>query len=393
MDKKNSCFNSVRSSNVRTWTPPTIHRGKENYIDFYALDPSTGKLRRKKIMIDHFHTQRQRNNYARQIIEELTQKLLRGWNPWVEQKSSAQFTPWEDVCTAYRQYVTKLHNESAFREETMRDYLSRLNILEAWPGLKAYKVFYAYQLDNFVISKFMDYILIERNNSVQTYNNYLAWLRTFFSWLKNRRYIHDDPTDGMQSIKRGKNKDRTVIPDHVIVAIRSYLENKNKFFLLACNILYYMFVRPHEMSLLRIRDFQLERHTLILYGSQTKNHNSAVLTLPDRIIKLMVELKVFEKPGHYYLFSDKCMPGENWRDSKQFRDYWNLHVRKDLKLPPQYKFYSLKDTGITDMLRANTDALSVRDQARHSSLLITNTYTPLDIKEANPLILKYDGVL
>ena len=121
--------------------------------------------------------------------------------------------------------------------------------------------------------------------------------------------------------------------------------------------------------------------------------NSAILTLPDRIIKLMVELKVFEKPGHYYLFSDKCMPGENWRDSKQFRDYWNLHVRKDLKLPSQYKFYSLKDTGITDMLRANTDALSVRDQARHSSLLITNTYTPLDIKEANPLILKYDGVL
>lgn len=114
MDKKNSCYNSVRSSNVRTWTPPTIHRGKENYVDFYALDPSTGKLRRKKIMIDHFHTQRQRNNYARQLIEELTQKLIRGWNPWVEQKSSAQFTPWEDVCAAYRQYVTKLHNESAF---------------------------------------------------------------------------------------------------------------------------------------------------------------------------------------------------------------------------------------------------------------------------------------
>ena len=48
-----------------------------------------------------------------------------------------------------------------------------------------------------------------------------------------------------------------------------------------------------------------------------------------------------------------------------------------------------KDT----LLRANTDPLSVRDQARHSSLLITNTYTPLDIKDANPLILRYRGVL
>lgn len=84
--------------------------------------------------------------------------------------------------------------------------------------------------------------------------------------------------------------------------------------------------------------------------------------------------------------------GKGRIDEKQFRDYWNLHVRKDLRLPACYKFYSLKDTGITNMLRANTDPLSVRDQARHSSLLITNTYTPLDIKEANPLILKYRGV-
>ena len=93
-----------------------------------------------------------------------------------------------------------------------------------------------------------------------------------------------------------------------------------------------------------------------------------------------------------YLFGDMFKPSEEWRDSKQFRDYWNRHVRKDLKLPAEYKFYSLKDTGITNMLRSNTDPISVRDQARHSSLLITNTYTPLDIKEANPLILAYKGV-
>jgi hypothetical protein len=41
------------------------------------------------------------------------------------------------------------------------------------------------------------------------------------------------------------------------------------------------------------------------------------------------------------------------------------------------------------MLRANTDVLSVRDQARHSSILITDTYTPHDIAKANPLIDKF----
>lgn len=393
MDKKNFSFNSVSGvGNIKEWTPPVYHKGKENYVDFCAFDPARGCMRRKKIMLDRIKSVRARNSYAHSLMEELTQKLVRGWNPWVELKSGAQFTAWTEVCALYRQYVMKLHNDSSFREETMRDYLSRLNILEKWEGIRTFKVFYPFQLDEVVLSKFMDYILIERNNSVQTYNNYLAWLHTFFGWMKSRRYVHDDPTEGLQAIRRTRSKNRTVIPDKLLVDIRAYLEKRNKHFLLACYILHYMFVRPHEMSLLRIQDFQIEKRTLIMHGDQTKNRHDAVLTLPDHIIRLMVELNVFDSPGHCYLFSDKCRPGGEWRDSKQFRDYWNHHVRKDLKLPAEYKFYSLKDTGITNMLRSNTDPISVRDQARHSSLLITNTYTPLDIKEANPLILAYKGV-
>lgn len=392
MDKKNSFQSEARFVPVKEWTPPSYHKGREFYIDFYAFNPSEGRLKRKKIMLGRFRSQRERNAYAKQLIEELTQKLVRGWNPWVESKSAAQFTSFQEVTSRYRQYVLKMHSDSSFREETMRDYLSRLGILEEWVEGSAYKVFYPYQLDEVVLSKFMDYILIERNCSVQTYNNYLAWLRTFSGWMLQRRYIHDDPTSGLRSIRRTTSKNRTVIPDSTLSTVRTYLEQHNKHFLLAAYILHYMFVRPHEMSLLRIGDFRLAKKTLILHGDQTKNRQDAVLTLPDHIVRLMAELKVFDHPSQDYLFSDGCRPGKVWRDSKQFRDYWNHHVRKDLKLPKEYKFYSLKDTGITNMLRANTDPLSVRDQARHSSLLITNTYTPLDIKEANPLILKYRGV-
>jgi len=85
----------------------------------------------------------------------------------------------------------------------------------------------------------------------------------------------------------------------------------------------------------------------------------------------------------------KLKPGATCQSEKQFRDYWQRHIRKPLKLPDKYKFYSLKDTGVTMMLRANTDIISVRDQARHSSILITDTYTPHDIAKANPLIDKF----
>lgn len=85
--------------------------------------------------------------------------------------------------------------------------------------------------------------------------------------------------------------------------------------------------------------------------------------------------------------------GQERRAEKAFRDYWSRYIRTNLNLTDRYKFYSLKDTGITNMLRANTDILTVRDQARHSSILITDIYTPKDIQQANQLLLNYKGVL
>ena len=92
MSKKNLHFSENRLPCTRTWTPPMYHQGKENYIDFYAVDPSTGRMKRKKIMLDRLHKKGVRNAYAKQIIEELTQKLVRGWNPFVEIRANEQFT-------------------------------------------------------------------------------------------------------------------------------------------------------------------------------------------------------------------------------------------------------------------------------------------------------------
>lgn len=107
----------------------------------------------------------------------------------------------------------------------------------------------------------------------------------------------------------------------------------------------------------------------------------------------MIDLDIFSVHGRCYLFSDGFRPGEKQHSEKHFRDYWTKHLRKDLGFSTKYVYYSLKDTGITNMLRNGVDPISVRDQARHSSLAITNTYTPLELKAANPLMLKYDGVL
>ena len=263
-----------------------------------------------------------------------------------------------------------------------------------WKAKQNVNLFYAYQFDRHVVGQFLDYVFIDRNNTIRTRNNYLSWLKTFCKYLVERGYVASDPTAGLTTVQRKNElKNRDVIPDAVLKQLHDFLNVHNKHFLLACYVLHYCLVRPREMSFLKVGDFSIKKQTLTLHGNHTKNGNDAVITVPQQVLKLMIELKVFDSPSNYYLFSNGFAPGSERRNEKAFRDYWHHHVRKHLKLTDRYKFYSLKDTGITNMLRANTDILTVRDQARHSSILITDIYTPKDIKAANEMLLNYHGVL
>ncbi len=50
-------------------------------------------------------------------------------------------------------------------------------------------------------------------------------------------------------------------------------------------------------------------------------------------------------------------------------------LRENLSLPKEMQLYSLRDTGITDLLHAGIDQLTVQHHADHSSLDIQSIYT------------------
>lgn len=396
MPKKNLLSQKKQSAihEIVGWKLPKFHQASECYVAFSAFNPEKGKLCMKKIMLGHIHGKRQQRQYGEDLVKRITEKLVNGWNPWIESEQPLEYTEFNVVCEKYKEYLFKLYRENNMREESVATYSSCLNILREWKEKKHINLFYSYQFNHSIVGQFLDYVFIDRNNTLQTRNNYLAWLKTFCKYMLERGYISNDPTASYSLVqRRNLRKSRDVIPDGLLRELHEWLEQHNRHYLLACYMLHYLFVRPKEMSYLKVGDFSVKRKTLHLHGSNTKNRNDAVITLPDHVLKLMLELGVFNNPSHYYLFGEGFMPSETYHSEKSFRDYWDRRVRKALNMSARYKFYSLKDTGITNMLRANTDILTVRDQARHSSILITDIYTPKDIKEANKCILGYRGVL
>lgn len=371
---------------------PRYVKGKSHYVEFYCFDPEREKLVRKKTMFDHIKNTKERNASADRFCKEVALRLQEGWNPFVERTGESEYTLFEVACSKYEEFLDKLERDQGYRVDTTVGYRSKLRILQDWMKCQSRKAYYSYQFDEKMVSRFLDYVYVERNNTITTRNNYYNWLLGFCKYLKQHHYISNNPMENFDRITNRKTtKNRTVIPDATMIEIRDYLMEHNKHYLLACYILHYILIRPKEMTFLRINDISIKDATIRLYGDHTKNYNDAILTIPKKVLHLMIDLRIFDCPGNWYLFSHGFTPGPEKIDQKRFRDFWTRRLRDELGFSNSYKFYSLKDTGVTNMLKSNVDVLSVRDQARHSSILITDIYTPHDLQEANKVILNYDG--
>lgn len=379
---------------ILAFTYPRLHIGACWYISFYAFDPSKGLMRRKRIKINSVGTPSQRRKYANQLCHRLAEKLEAGWNPWVEAEADRCYKQFTDVLIHYRNYTTKLLNDGVLRQSTHHDYMCFAHILDEWNQNQAQPIRYVYQFDRALCVRFLDYVYIDRQNSPRTRNNYLAFLRSFSTFLVQHLYLKERPTDGLVSVGKALlKKERKVIAPVDMQRLHDWLQANNRSYLLVCYFLHYMLIRPREIAKLRLCDICVAKQTLYIDDSISKNKKSAFVTMPQKIIELMVDLGYFNAPDSYYIFSKDLRPGPEWVNEKTYRDYWSRKIRPALKFPKEYKFYSLKDTGITAMLRAGYDALSVKEQARHSSLLMTDIYTPQDIRDANPLLLNYKGIL
>ena len=376
---------------IKSFSYPKLYTGVEWYVGFMAFDPVRNQMRRKKIKVNFIEKIGERRRYADGLMKRLIKKLEDGWNPWIESENEKAYHKFSDVCLHYKKHIAKLEADGILRPDTYRDYISQLRNIETWNEEYKNPITYIYQFDRSFIVDLLEEMYIGRGNSAVTRNNYLTFVRVFCSFLLEHQYLQINPADGIAFLRKSKiKKVRTVLEEKDVVKLCKYLETKNKHFLLASYILHYCFVRPKEMSYIQLKHIDLSKQTLYIPGNISKNGNNGTVTLPIKVIHLMLELEVFNNPSNYFLFADKFKPGREHKYSKQFTDYWSGTVRKELKFPNSYQFYSLKDTGITEMLR-KYDTLTVRDQARHSSIEMTNKYTPQGVDKANPLITQHEG--
>ena len=356
---------------IISYTLPTLHTGKNWYVDFMAYNPAEQKMKRKKYMLDGIPKITDRRKMAADIIATVTARLRSGWNPWAELSNSRQYAKVEDVIDMYSKYLIKLQATGSIKPNTFTDYNKRLRVLRDYMQNHTLPIVYIYQFNLTYISDFLDYLLLDRDSSARTRNNYKIWLSSLCSWLVEKQYMDTNPCERIKSLKE-EDKKRTDISPEGLQRINQYLKANNPYFLLVCRMEYYTFIRPEELTNIRLKDINLKEQKIFIASNISKNRRDGMVGLNDEIIKQMIDLKIFDNDTNDYLFSTKFKPGKKKITTRVIRDHF-YKVRSTLKLPKTYLFYSLKDSGIRDL--ANSAGIVVaRDQARHSDISTTNKY-------------------
>ena len=120
--RKSNCLSSLMRF---SW--PKLHKGKRWFVDFFAFDPAAQTMRRKKYFIPESLKQTEKSKRAAETIKTLTDRLQKGWNPWIAEGDSRGFTEIDKVIDRYIDYVGKTD-----RAKTRHSYSSRANILKEY---------------------------------------------------------------------------------------------------------------------------------------------------------------------------------------------------------------------------------------------------------------------
>ena len=273
--------------------------------------------------------------------------------------------------------------ESSVRKDTMRSYNNNAKLFKAYlnaflPGIKAQdfsrsdaQAYLAYRDEE--ARKHKTKRGDSTDMSTRTLNNYIKGHRLFFAWGIEEELITNNPFAQLK-LQRNEEKRRDLVTDNALVKVKEYLTaNNQKGFLLVCMLIYSGFIRPKEIRELRVRDVHSKDHCIIVPPEVSKNHCSRVVGITAEIEQLMQDLHFDVLPMDYYICGKDLVPNSISASDALYSKAW-VDMRKKLNLPDSMQLYSLKDTGITNMLENGVPAIDVMKQAGHHDLAMTSRY-------------------
>ena len=391
--------------------PPTLKHVSSIgwHIEYYFNNPFTQKSERRILKLNTYRkkcrTQADFRVIANRMLYELTSRLSSGWTPVgvyqpdanenvavvptaavpvtvpqfmeTEAQKRARARAMTPVKELFERYLNEKVRET--KKKTFTSYKSHLSTLGKWIE-KNYGNLKISEFTAEIAVEYMDYFYndrkvvnkkkVERSMGANTYNNTVKTLRVIFGWIVSKNYLKENPFKKIE-LKQKTTKKRVVIPDDERKRISEYFEKTCPNYLTLCHLVFTSFIRPVEASRIQVKNIHIKEKYIYMPEDITKNKYPRNAPLSDELCERLSKM-IQGANGEDFLFGENYMPGPVAILSNSYAKRWDT-MRRNLKIPENRQLYSLRDTGLTLLLRATSPDV-VMKAADHHDLSITTRY-------------------
>ena len=244
-----------------------------------------------------------------------------------------------------------------------------------------------------VIVQFLDWLETNRNVSIQTRNQRLACIKSFYTYIQSNEPDLFETCSLILSIKNKKvpNKMISYLSEEEIKIMVDYLNKcKDLKKLTMICVLYETGARVSEFISIKLDDLNLsDNASITLYG---KGNKTRIVPISQELVKLINKyLKdIHINYGDDYLFYSNYKKKYNRKSINYLINNLikKLRVIHLNKFKENYHPHSFRHTKATHLYNNGTPLLYVKDFLGHSTITSTEIYATPDSKKQREEILK-----
>lgn len=285
-------------------------------------------------------------------------------------KLEADYLSKNDLLEGMRAWVEERRRR--WRKKSFQTYVSKVDMFRVWVAGR--------DVTNELMREFFR-DLLERKHR-QTYNDYRAIFKRILKGLGELELL-----DGVEHVSATSTPAK-YFQTSQIARLKKHLVEKDPDLWLACQFLYYCFIRPGELRLLKIGDIYFDENKICLRSEISKNKKQQFVTIPVGFRESVAAL-AYRAPEEYVFYKSDCTKPVpiNYFITK-FRV-----VLKQLGFGLEYKFYSWKHTGAVACVRAGASLKELQIQLRHHSLEEVDKYIrQLGVNDLQDLEIRFPAI-
>ena len=366
------CLVKIQNSQpLITYLPASLKYTAHGWtIEYRVFNPALNAMERRVVKMNRIRKKYSRvadfKAYCAGVINKLNTQLASGWNPFeVYASNSRELTPINAVLDKYL-----IDKAGDVRPDTLINYRSFVKVFKEWVE-RNYGQIAVSGFNRLMAIGFMDYIVQEKGLHGRSYNNRLKQARAFFTYAIENLYCSENPFAAIKT-KREERKKRIMVPPEARKQIYKYWSERNENYIVLCELVFSALIRPKECWRLHVSDLMLSERYINISEDDSKTHYRRSPSLTPELITRLEKMTRYAKKSDF-LFSEGYAPGKKQMAYSRFRKDWQ-DMREKLGLPDEMQLYSLRDTGINEMLKSGIDPLTVMQHADHHDLSMTTRY-------------------